>query len=187
MKMFGQIELRKIDLPEELQFRIVRQEGWTDMIAALVALLFAFWVAWIWQSIVWMAVFGGIAIAASLVLSRETRISITSSEFVAIGSHGWVFRREMRVPRSEVISVRYDEGYEGQPAGLYVQRTWTHTCILPGIDRKYADVVVEAVGRRFPEMKQGLGHPQSLLFKFKMQSETLKLSEAQQQDPDAAM
>ncbi len=184
MKMFGYIELRTIDLPEGLQFRIFRQEGWTDLIAGLVTLGFTFWLAWIWQSVLWMIIFGSAAILASLLLGREIKLSVTDSEFVAIRNRGVIFRAEVRVPTSEVLSVGYDVGAKDQPVGLYVQRTWTHTCILPELDKKYADAMTDAICKRFPKIARGYGQPRSLLFKMQSDTRSLELAEAHQ-DSDA--
>ncbi len=186
MRAFERAEITTIELPDELQFVVVRHAGWAERFGAPVAV--AAIALWFWFSgheilSLLFAVVGGISLVANWARGRATKLRVTETEFVASGNLDQFFSTEARAQTSDVTSIGYELGSENEPSGLYARTGWSHTCLLPGLNEEQANSIAATVSKRFPEIPVPDLTPASVLFGDESGITTLGLSSSEQGDP----
>jgi hypothetical protein len=164
MKAFGRTELTTVELESELQFVVVRHDGWADLIAMMVLILFMY-IMWKWQNYWTLGFIAGISIlsiVARWLHGRTTILRVTEFELGATGNLGRMFSAEVRVPASDVTSIRYESSGLGDFGGVYLRRRWRRNCVLPGLSATQASEVVCAIYRRFPAIGSKYHDPEAL-------------------------
>jgi hypothetical protein len=129
VKLFGHAEINSIELPNALEFTVVRVLGWFDWFAWIVLAPSVLWMFWragsLWTHAV--AIFAGVSTAVYLTANwlqgKETRLRVTSDEILAEGNLGRLFTTTIRIPASEVSSRRYFSDPEGDSSGVQVNGT----------------------------------------------------------------
>jgi hypothetical protein len=169
MKAFGQIDLTTNELPDGLQFRVVRMQGWFVPLSAIFLLLgclliFAFRYD--------PGLLFGLAVAASAVVAAvaigwavtcqpiyTTTLIVTTQSFTAEGDGlglGWTAiggSGVVVVPVAEIKKVEYQSGGESDPCGLYLNCGFLkNRCVLPGLNPQHTRIVTDAILHRFPEL-----------------------------------
>jgi hypothetical protein len=177
MWLRGENGITTVELPAELQFRVVCRPEWAERIVEVGSLGLVVWTGWKWPNL-WFrigAAFGILALLANWLQGRETQLSVTAWEVAARGNIGRLFRTDLVVPVADINSVEYFVGDEGKPPGLYVMQRWARTCLLPGLNEAEANGIVDAILRKFPEIG-GDQNPNSLLFGERTEPLTLGLN-----------
>jgi hypothetical protein len=167
MKARGYTVLTAVELSDELQFTVVRYDGWLNVIAIPITFLFPIyilWQSWAYRSSWVVALFFLILILLSsdvrrqaswLIHGRTTRLSVTNCEFVATGNILRLFSNAVRVPTSEARKLSYWTWLGSD--GLYVNRARSPICVLPGLGEIQTKSVIDTIFRRFPEMESTVG------------------------------
>lgn len=95
---------------------------------------------------------------------KLSTLRITTSEFVASGNLARTFTTEIRILSNEIRSLKWDSPGEDGTPGLYANRGWSSTLLLPYIDEAQAAIIRDAVARRFPELQIGDDYNASFLY-----------------------
>jgi hypothetical protein len=185
MRAFERAEITTIELPDELQFAVIRHAGWAERFGAPVAV--AATALWLWFSgqevfSLLIAAIGGISLVANWVRGQVTKLRVTETEFVGRGNLDQFFSTEARAQASEVTSIGYEMGSENGPSGLYARTGWSHTCLLPGLNEEQANAIAAAVSKRFPEIPAPDLTPASVLFGDESGVTTIGISASKQGD-----
>ncbi|MGA3372892.1 MAG: hypothetical protein ABSC48_14140 [Terracidiphilus sp.] len=165
MRVRGYTELTTTELPDELQFRVVRHailRAWINWVtkrflsiapALALCLLYGFWKD---RSVLWAfagLLTGVFSISVVMFLAHwlhgpTTDLCVTGDELVANGNlRTNILSNRATVPWSEVKILGWAE------EGLCVVRKgfWgLTTCVLPGLDEEQAKAVRTAISMRFP-------------------------------------
>jgi hypothetical protein len=158
MKAIGRVQLTTVELPDALEFSVVREYGWLEWAIGLVLTLMLIWLFWRFNTLIthlFAAVICAAAAAAVIAIwvqGRSTKLRVTSDEILAEGNINKIFSSEMRIPVSEVKWLRFEAGGDNAPSGLYLRHGWSHTCLLPGLDKNQGIAVVSAIFAKFPEI-----------------------------------
>jgi len=165
VKLIGETKIETIDLPGELQFVFVRENGWLDVIPppALAGAL----AAWCWISHSYL--FSGLVLVVSVVYLTKsltnpaTVLLVSPWELMARGNVGGMFKDEIRIPVDEVRSLDYSTGGEDDIPGLYVWAGQKSCFLIRGLSQEQATDIAVAIRRKFPELEQGDPTPASIL------------------------
>jgi hypothetical protein len=185
VKFFGHAEVSSVELPNALEFTIVRVLGWFDWLAWIVLMPTVLWMFWRTHSLLAhaIAIFAGVSTAAYLIANflqgKETKLRVTSDEILAEGNLGKFFTTTIRIPASEVASLRYFQDAEGNSRGVQVNSKY----VLPGVSKEQGESVIRAITRKFPDTyaeDEGIG---SFLFGVDSGITTLGLSEDRSGNP----
>lgn len=166
MKLIGHTEITTIDEPDHLEFVAVRKHGVFDLfLPPAIAIAFLIWIGlsqhWYYAVFPLIALF---YLFASWMNGPVTRLAVSSHELIARGNLQKSLTTEVRLLASEIKSISYSAGDEGEPSGLYAQHGWKHTCLLPGLNLEQADGIALLVRRRYPDLELGDRQPASMLF-----------------------
>lgn len=110
---------------------------------------------------IWLGLIALLVIVEAIVeMTRGSTVQlrVTNLEFNAKGYFGGGYRPDRMIPRADVIRMEYQEeraggkGSKYQPAGLYVKRKWSTSCVLPGLNESQTNAVIDAIYKRFPDM-----------------------------------
>lgn len=162
MSAFARIDLTVTELPDELRFRVDREEGWVGRIALPVVfcavLIFTLTLR---NSTLRIGGACGMALGILYLAINRTRpsstdLSVTSRGFHATGYLGIgvvpFYRASVKVPADRVRSLVYGTGDDSSPGGLHLDcGVWNKECVLPGLNRERTQAVVETILRRFPQ------------------------------------
>lgn len=158
MRAIGRVQLTTTELPSELEFDVVREFGWLELVIGLAITLGTIWMFWRVDATIThviVVVIGAIVAAAAitvLVQGRRTTLRITSDEISARGNINKMFSTEARIAVSDVKWLGYEGGGDNEPSGLYLKHGWSRTCLLPGLDEDQGLAVVGAIFAKFPEI-----------------------------------
>jgi hypothetical protein len=101
-----------------------------------------------------VSVLGGIFGYMEIIRQRTVRLSATNLEFQTIT--GDFYRSRTAIPRANIEALEYREERGGpehsEPAGLYAELRAGSKCILPYLDERQTQAVIEAIYKRFPDM-----------------------------------
>jgi hypothetical protein len=152
MRFLGQTRLSTLELPNELQFEIVRERGWSDTLFWFVIALFPVWL--FYQGNESFGIVALIAelvgLAATWVHGPVTRLRVRDDELIATGNLERTFTDEVHIPTNEVKSIEWGTLGEEGPTGLWVHHGWRSTCVLPGLDKDQAQRIIASIARHFP-------------------------------------
>lgn len=101
-----------------------------------------------------VAALGGIFGYIEIIRQRRVQLSATNLEFQTTA--GDFYRSRTAIPRANIESLEYREERGGpdhyEPAGLYAELRAGSKCILPYLDERQTQTVIEAIYRHFPDM-----------------------------------
>lgn len=165
MKLLDHSKVTISEEPDQLDFVVSIENGWLSLILGPIFLLG--WFAWTWSAGAYVLIaMAAIILLASLANLRPgpvTRISISAKQITVNGSANTLFsaRRptELRIQAYEIKNLSYFVGDEGEPSGLYLNRT-TH---LLSLDERATNLILVATRRKFPLLKNPEHTPTSLL------------------------
>ena len=189
MRAIGRVQLTTTELPSGLEFDVVREFGWLELVIWLAITLGTIWMFWRVDATIThviVVVIGAIVAAAAiatLVQGRSTKLLITSDEISAKGNINKMFSTEMRIPVSEVKWLGYEAGGDNEPSGLYLRHGWRRTCLLPGLDEDQGLDVVGAIFAKFPGIVPEDKRGGSLLFGSESGLTGLGLSDSRSEEP----
>ena len=110
-----------------------------------------------------VAALGGIFGYIEIIRQRTVQLSAMNLEFQT--TTGDFHRSRTAIPRANIESLEYREEKGGpdhhEPAGLYAELRAGSKCILPYLDERQTQTVIEAIYRRFPDMPIGGSDPKS--------------------------
>jgi hypothetical protein len=157
VRLLGRNEVTTIDEPDYLQFVLVRENGWIDLVGPPVALLV--FVAWavIYQHYFFIAfaVIGLFALIANYANGSITKLFVSQSELIARGNLDRALTDEVKVKVSDIESLDYRMGGRNSPSGFYASQGWLkQTCLLPGLSKQKANAIADAICERFPNIKR---------------------------------
>lgn len=178
-----------VELPNALEFSISRESGWLDWAASPLIVLLVIWMFWKMNTSFSRLIAAVVCVSAAAsaiatwIQGGSTKLRITSDELFAEGNLNKMFSTEVRIPVSEIESLGYNVGDEGEPSGLYVRHGWSHTCVLPGLEGDQASSVTTAIFDKFPEIAPEDTSPGSPLYGTQSELTTLGLSDSQSERP----
>ena len=183
MKALSQIHLTTAELPDALEFRVEREAGWFELALSAVITIFAVWLFWKTGSL-FPRIIAVLAAAAAVVTlwanwlhGKVTRLVVNAEEIVADGNLDRILATTVRIPAGELKSLRWDSGGEDGTPGLYANRGWNSTLLLPHITQQHATTICNAIENRFPEICVGDADPASFLFGSGSELTTLNLND----------
>lgn len=104
--------------------------------------------------VIMVALLGGIFGYIEIIRQRTVQLSATNLEFQTIT--GNFYRSRTAIARANIESLEYREQLGGadhyQSAGLYAESRAGSKCILPYLDERQTQTVIEAIYKRFPDM-----------------------------------
>jgi hypothetical protein len=178
VQLLGRTEITTIEEPDHLQFVVVRRRGWISLVGPPATLLvFALW-ALMAQHYVF-AVFSAVAIfalIANYIRGPVTKLLVSQGELIARGNLDRTFIDQVKVEASDVKFLGYFMGGENDPSGLYADRGWRQTCLLPGLNKDEANAIAHTIRSKFPNLERGDTSPASLFFSGDGGVQTLSLS-----------
>jgi hypothetical protein len=167
MNAFFYSELTACDPPNKAEFQVERKVGWVFMKAypllaglfLLVNLVTSFSEKYPADSIA-RAVGAAILLAGWAIPAafgrkyRIARLAVTRERIEAsglgVGSKPWRFFK-VSVPLAQVDWLGF---VPSNPGGLYLSRgLMDNICVLPGLSREQAGIVITTILRRFPELR----------------------------------
>lgn len=166
MNAFGKRTLQTIETPDEIQFILVRQGGWATQLLSVTVILGFFWEALRSSNLMWciFCLVGVFVLIADRLHGNTTQLQVTRTELTARGNLSRAFQDRFAIDVAAVKSIGYQSGGENDSSGLYVTGYLQNFCVLPGINREESRHVVEAIYRKFPDMKIGDYDARSLFF-----------------------
>jgi hypothetical protein len=182
MKIFGRPQLESQDLGGTVQFVLTQNYGLVgNLFGPLLVGSFAVY-SWRERSVLAMiaAAAGTVGLFINWLQGRETILRVDPMEIVARGNLGKWFTTEIVIPRSEITSIGWSAGGEGDSGGLYVATGWRRPYLLPGATEEQGRAILDTIARRFPEYPIDERQRGSFLFGDDSGITTLGLN-----DPDA--
>jgi hypothetical protein len=176
MKARGYAELTTTELPDGLQFVVVRRFGWADVIGPIYDVLFVICFLWFalsnldrWKPLTLTFVLVSLFFFLHLHLSRwlhgrTTTLRVTADGLHATGNLGNLFATSLEATASEVASIRYQASPEWTTGGVYLKRGKASVRILPGLRFGPGNEVIDTIFRRFPHLKPIDNSPAARLF-----------------------
>jgi hypothetical protein len=158
MNFSGDVEIKTSELPDALEFDVTREGSLYESVFApvitFVALYFFWKIAHGWSRIIliFIAVSSAAPYVANRLQGRESKLRLTSEEVTAEGNIGRVLSTKFRIAATDVTAIRFEPGGEGGTPGLYVRHGWAGTCVIPNLNSEQADLIVDAIARRFPHL-----------------------------------
>jgi len=158
MQFSGEIQVKTVEFSDALEFTVTREDSLYGLVFGPVialAVLYLFWrIAQGWSRIVLivMAIFSVLAYLANRLHGRETKLRVTSEGLIAEGNLGRLFVTRFELAATDITKIRFHTVGEGDKPGLYVWHGWASACVLPGVDPQQADSIVDAIGRKLPEL-----------------------------------
>jgi hypothetical protein len=159
MNALSSTEFKVDDLDGELQFTISRETGWVEVVL-FSTVVSAFGVYGILENSVFILFASMVGIGTLLInwaMGPTTVFRISANRAVATGNlHRWS-SSDINIPASEIKSIGWSSGGENNPNGIYVWHGLKGTCVLPGLPKKKAKEVTDAIAARFPQFTIGNG------------------------------
>jgi len=157
VRILGSADLKTIESPGGLQFVAGYESGWVDFMAPPAALFIVFLWAMIehFYLLAWFTVVGYLLLVLWWLHSPLTRLFVSETELRARGNLGFSYSGTRKVKTEELKSIAYFQGAQNEPAGLYAYHGWTRTCLIPRLTQAEANLIVEAIHRKFPYIQHG--------------------------------
>ena len=155
IKDIGTRQLEQRDLGDSLQFVLKRNPRWGNVIAELMVIGGVSFVAW-WRHSVMLLVFavvGIIGLVSNRLRGRETRLLVNRAEVVAQGylqSSPAEEIEEITIPRNEITSMGWSAGGQDDSGGLYVEKGFARSYVVPGASDAQAREILAAITGKFP-------------------------------------
>jgi|GEM_PF-2930225 len=159
MSLLGNVELKSTELPDALEFTVSREDGLIESVAVPIFALFVLWMFWRTGTL-WLRVIAGfaavttfLAFFANWIQGGETKLRVTREGLFAEGNLGQLFSTSIALAIEDVSSIGfYDGGGDGGIYGLYARHGWKFTPVLPRLSQEQAEMVVDAIAKKFPEI-----------------------------------
>jgi len=107
-----------------------------------------------------VVILGGIFGYFGVIRQRSMQLRASTLEFQT--TTGDFFRSRTSVPRADIESLEYREEKGGpdhyEPSGLYAELRAGSKCLLPYLNERQTQTVIEAIYRRFPDMPIARGN-----------------------------
>ena len=156
MKLLGKNQITTIDLPDQIQFVVVREQGLLVLILPPALCLGT--ILYGWFSRHWYFIpFGLIGLAYIAVWHLRgpvTKLFVTQDQLIAAGNLERLITSKITIPADEIKYLGFSTGGENQPIGLYALRGWHETCVLPGLGKKDVMNIADAIHAKFPRYKR---------------------------------
>jgi hypothetical protein len=158
MSLLGNVEIKTTELPDALEFTVVREDGLIETIAIPIFAFFVLWMLWrtgnLWLRTIagFAAGFTSLVFVANWIQGGETKLRVTRDRLVAEGNLGQLRRSSVTIATRDVKSIRFDDGGDGGISGLYVRHGWRFTPVLPRLSLEQSQTVVDAIRKKFPEI-----------------------------------
>ena len=159
MSLFGNVELKTTELPDALEFTVMREGSLLETVGIPAITIIVMW-AFFWRTgNPWLRLISGSAVAftifatvANRIQGGETRLRVTLEGVVAEGNLGQLFSTSVSVAIADISSIGYYDGGDGGIWGLYVRHGWRFTPLLPHLSPDQSRLVVDAIANKFPGM-----------------------------------
>ena len=103
-----------------------------------------------------VALLGGAFGYLEIMWQKTVELRATNLEFQTTGYFRGSYRSKRAVPRANIRLLKYRAESGGldayEPGGLYAGLKLGSACILPYLDEKQTQTVIEAIYKRFPDM-----------------------------------
>jgi len=151
--------------PDKLEFVVESEAGWIGLLAGPIVV--AGTVCFAWRDHIWWLVavcaLGLAWMAFHLLKNRPGRsiskLTVTARELLVVLGPAQFPHRVIRFESDTVKSLEYLVGDEGEPSGLYLNKT----CVLSGMGRKEAEAIAFRIFYQFPNIGCKDETPTSLL------------------------
>jgi hypothetical protein len=159
VRAFTRVELTCSVQANELAFTTLRHDGWIELYALPAFAVLVVWMFWDHGTLFTRgtAVLAGFVLCASSLSSRlqgrQATLRVFGEEIVANGNLGRWFHTLIRIPVSNILTIHYSSGREGERSGIYVRHGWRHTCVLPRIDTAQGVEILAAIRETFPSVR----------------------------------
>ena len=160
MSLLGNVELKTLELPDALEFTVMREDSLLETVGIPAITIILMW-AFFWRNgNLWLRFISGSAVCftilaalANRIQGGETKLRVTIEGVVAEGNLGQLFTKSVSVAVADISSIGYyDGGGDGGIFGLYVRYGWRFTPLLPRLSPEQSQQVVDAINRKFPGM-----------------------------------
>jgi len=158
MQLRGEVELKKTEHFDALEFTVSREESILESVvfpAFALAVLWWFWhIGSLWPRILagLAAISSAVAYIANRIQGGETRLRISSDGVMADGNLGKLFTTHEQIGIADIDSIRYEPGGDGEISGLLARKGWSSILLLPHITGDQANEIIAAIHRKFPHM-----------------------------------
>jgi hypothetical protein len=159
MNALSSSTLKIDDLDDELQFTLTRDVGWLEVVIPVSAACgVGIWGAYTGSMVglfVCAVAIGGMLI--NWALGPTTVFRISGNRLVASGNLRRWSSSDIDIPANEVKSIGWSSGGRNSSSGLYAWHGLRGTCVLPGLPKKKAAEVTDAISKKYPQFRIGSG------------------------------
>lgn len=158
MNLLGDVELKITELPDALEFIVVREGSLLETVGIPAITIIIMW-AFFWRTgNLWLRFISGSAVGftilaafANWIQGGETKLRVTLEGVIAEGNLGQLFSTSISVAIADISSIGYyDGGGDDGTPGLYVRHGWRFQPVLPRLSREQSQLVVDAITEKFP-------------------------------------
>jgi hypothetical protein len=156
MKLLGKTQVTTIDLPDQIKFVVVCENGLVVLIippTLCVAGIVYGWLAHQWGWVL-MGLFGLVSVVFWHLKGPVTKLFVTEHSLIASGKINRLTTDRIVIPAEEVKYLGFSTGGENDPSGLYASRGWRQTCLIPELGKKEAIAIADAIHVRFPRYQR---------------------------------
>jgi len=180
MRFLSSSKITTNEFADHLQVTVSRKHGWIELLVEALVLAGITYIAQASENRIAMAVpiVGLVSLIYYWFKPTDTKLFVTQYELTAKGNLGHTFTNGILVPASEVKSLGYFVGNENEPSGLYANRGWRMTCLLPALNKNEANSIAGTIREKFPDLERGDTTPGSILHGDDSGVQTLGLSKS---------
>ena len=157
MNLLGDVELKTTELPDALEFVVMREGSLLENVGIPAITIIVMW-AFFWRTgNLWLRFISGsatgftiLAAFANWIQGGETKLRVTLEGVIAEGNLGQLFSTSVSVAIADISSIGYYDGGGDSISGLYVRHGWRFLPVLPHLSREQSQLVVDAIAKKFP-------------------------------------
>jgi hypothetical protein len=169
MKALSNTELKIESFGDELQFTISRESGWIEIVVTSSVITAVGTYGLLRSSVLSLGfcLVGIGFVAFNWAQGPTTTFCVSNRRLFATGNLSKLSDADVSIPASDVKSISWGSGPDDGPTGIYVwhgQEGSKCTCVLPGVSKKKAQGVTEAISKRFPQFPVRAGETHAALF-----------------------
>ena len=159
MNLLGNVELNTTELPDALEFNVVRESSLLETVGIPAIAIILLW-AFFWRTgSPWLRLISGCAAGFTVFASfanwrqgGETKLSVTTESVAAEGNLGQVSSGSVSAAIADISSIGYYGGGGDGIPGLYARQKWRFTLLLPHLSAEQSQQVTDAIKKKFPEI-----------------------------------